>query len=269
MTQRGAAGADMLGRIVATKAREVAAAQSVRPLALLREQARSAPPARDFVAALRDRIASGAPGVIAEIKKASPSRGVLRPIFDPAAIASRYEAGGATCISVLTDREYFQGGPQDLVAAHTACALPLLRKDFMLDEYQIVESRALGADCILLIVAALDNARLVALESAARELGMAVLAEVHDAHELDRALQLATPLIGINNRNLRTFDVELGTTLDLLPRIPRERIVITESGIVARADVARMRTAGVQAFLVGEAFMRAADPGAALRALFA
>jgi indole-3-glycerol phosphate synthase len=269
MTQRGTAGADVLGRIVATKAREVAAAQAMRSLATLREQVRDAPPARDFVAALRGRIASGGTGVIAEIKKASPSRGVLRPIFDPAAIASRYEAGGATCVSVLTDREYFQGGPDDLVVARASCALPVLRKDFMLDEYQVVESRVLGADCILLIVAVLDDARLAALETAAHELGMAVLAEVHDALELDRALQLDTPLIGINNRNLRTFDVELETTLDLLPRIPRERIVITESGIVAPADVARMRAAGVQAFLVGEAFMRAADPGAALRALFA
>jgi indole-3-glycerol phosphate synthase len=230
---------------------------------------RYAPPVRDFIAALRERIASGGTCVIAEIKKASPSRGVLRPIFDPAAIASRYEAGGATCVSVLTDREYFQGGPDDLVVARAACGLPVLRKDFMVDEYQVVESRVLGADCILLIVAVLDDARLAALETVARKLGMAVLAEVHDALELNRALQLDTPLIGINNRNLRTFDVELETTLDLLPRIPRERIVITESGIVAPTDVARMRAAGVQAFLVGEAFMRAADPGAALRALFA
>ncbi len=269
MTQGTPAHADILARILATKAKELAAARRIRSLAALRAQARDAPPVRDFVGALRGRLASGAPGVIAEIKKASPSRGVLRPIFDPAAIATRYEAGGATCVSVLTDREYFQGGPHDLVAARAACSLPVLRKDFMLDEYQIVESRVLGADCILLIVAAIDDARLAALETAARELGMAVLAEIHDAVELERALRLVTPLIGINNRNLRTFEVELETTLDLLPRVPRERLVICESGILAPADVARMRAAGVHAFLVGEAFMRAADPGAALRALFA
>jgi len=241
----------------------------VRPLAALREEARTAPPVRDFVGALRDRIEAGAAGVVAEIKKASPSRGVLRPIFDPAGIAGRYEAGGATCLSVLTDRDYFQGAPEHLSAARAACALPVLRKDFIVDEYQVVESRALGADCILLIVAALDDDRLAALEAAARELGIAVLAEVHDAAELERALRLATPLIGINNRNLRTFDVALETTLSLLPRVPEGRVVVTESGILARGDVSRMRVAGVHAFLVGEAFMRAADPGAALRALFA
>jgi indole-3-glycerol phosphate synthase len=263
------AGGDILARILATKAKEVAAARAVQPIAALREEARGAPPVRDFVGVLRDRIAAGAAGVVAEIKKASPSRGVLRPIFDPAAIAGRYEAGGATCLSVLTDRDYFQGAPEHLVAARAACALPVLRKDFIVDEYQVVESRALGADCILLIVAALDDARLAGLEAAAGNLGMAVLAEVHDAAELERALRLATPLIGINNRNLRTFDVALETTLGLLPRVPRERMVVTESGILAQADVARMRAAGVHAFLVGEAFMRAADPGAALRALFA
>jgi indole-3-glycerol phosphate synthase len=260
---------DILARILATKAKEVAAARTVRPLAALREESRGAPPVRDFVGALRGRIASGAAGVVAEIKKASPSRGLLRPIFDPAAIAGRYEAGGATCLSVLTDRDYFQGAPEHLAAARAACALPVLRKDFIVDEYQVVESRALGADCILLIVAALDDVRLAALEAAAGELGIAVLAEVHDAAELERALRLATPLIGINNRNLRTFDVALETTLGLLPRIPHDRLVVTESGILTRGDVARMRAAGVHAFLVGEAFMRAADPGAALRALFA
>jgi len=260
---------DILARILATKAKEVAAARVLRPVAALRDEARSAPLVRDFLGALRQRIAVGAAGVIAEIKKASPSRGVLRPIFDPAGIAGRYEAGGAPCLSVLTDRDYFQGAPEHLVAARAACALPVLRKDFIVDEYQVVESRALGADCILLIVAALDDARLAALEAAASDLGMAVLAEVHDATELERALRLATPLIGINNRNLRTFDVALETTLGLLPRIPRERVVVTESGILAQADVSRMRAAGVHAFLVGEAFMRAADPGAALRALFA
>jgi len=263
------AGGDILTRILATKAKEVSAARAVRPLAGLREQARTAPQVRDFIGALRDRVSAGAAGVVAEIKKASPSRGVLRPIFDPAGIASRYEAGGAACLSVLTDRDYFQGAPEHLVAARAACALPVLRKDFVLDEYQVFESRALGADCILLIVAALDDARLAALEGAARELGMAVLAEVHDGAELERALRLSTPLIGINNRNLRTFDVALDTTLGLLPRIPHDRLVVTESGIHAQADVARMRAAGVHAFLVGEAFMRAADPGAALRALFA
>ncbi|HEY2969235.1 MAG TPA: indole-3-glycerol phosphate synthase TrpC [Casimicrobiaceae bacterium] len=262
-------GGDILARILAAKAKEVAAAQAAKPLAALRDEARSAPAVRDFVGALRSRTAAGAAAVIAEIKKASPSRGVLRPIFDAAGIARRYEAGGATCLSVLTDWEYFQGAPEHLVAARAACSLPVLRKDFVLDEYQVVESRALGADCILLIVAALDDARLAALEAFARELGMAVLAEVHNAAELGRALHLATPLIGINNRNLRTFEVALETTLDLLPRIPSERLVVTESGILASADVARMRGAGVHVFLVGEAFMRAADPGAALRSLFA
>ena len=263
----GPAGGDILTRILAAKAKEVAAARAAKPLAALRDEARTAPPVRDFAGALRSRIAASAAAVIAEIKKASPSRGVLRPIFDPAGIARRYEAGGAACLSVLTDREYFQGAPEHL-AARAACSLPVLRKDFVLDEYQVVESRALGADCILLIIAALDDARLKSLETAARELGMGVLAEVHDVAELDRALHLATPLIGINNRNLRTFEVALETTLDLLPRIPSERLVVTESGILASADVARMRRAGVHAFLVGEAFMRAADPGAALRALF-
>jgi indole-3-glycerol phosphate synthase len=269
VTQDTTPGADILTRILATKATEIAAARAATPITALREDARAAPPVRDFVGALRRRIGAGTPGIIAEIKKASPSRGVLRPIFDPAAIASRFEAGGATCISVLTDRAYFQGEPEHLVAVRAACSLPVLRKDFMLDEYQVVESRALGADCILLIVAALDDAHLRALETVAQELGMAVLAEVHNAPELDRALQLATPLIGINNRNLRTFEVALQTTLDLLPRIPSERLAVTESGILVPADVARMVAAGVHAFLVGEAFMRAADPGAALRTLFA
>jgi indole-3-glycerol phosphate synthase len=261
-------GGDILARILASKAKELAAVRTAKPLAALRDEARAAPPVRDFVGALRSALTAGNAGVIAEIKKASPSRGVLRPIFDPAAIARRFEAGGATCLSVLTDREYFQGAPEHLVAARAACSLPVLRKDFVLDEYQLVESRALGADCILLIVAALDDARLAALEVSARELGMAVLAEVHDANELERALELATPLIGVNNRNLRTFDVALETTLDLLPGIPGERLAVTESGILAPGDVARMREAGVHAFLVGEAFMRAADPGAALAALF-
>jgi indole-3-glycerol phosphate synthase len=260
---------DILTRILATKAKEVAAARAAKPLAALSEEARAAPPVRDFVGALRGKIATASAGVVAEIKKASPSRGVLRPIFDPAGIARRYEAGGAACLSVLTDRDYFQGAAEHLAAARAACALPVLRKDFIVDQYQVVESRALGADCILLIVAALDDKRLAALEAVATDLGMAVLAEVHNASELERALKLSTPLIGINNRNLRTFEVALETTLGLLPRIPRERLVVTESGILAPADVARMRAAGVHAFLVGEAFMRAADPGAALHALFA
>jgi len=269
MTEGTPPGVDILARILATKSREIAVARAAKPLAALHEEARNAPPVRDFVGALRGRVAAGAPAVIAEIKKVSPSRGVLRPIFDPAAIAGRYEAGGATCLSVLTDREYFQGDASHLVAARAACSLPVLRKDFVLDEYQVVESRALGADCVLLIVAALDDGRLATLENAARSLGMAVLAEVHDGVELARALRLAKPLIGINNRSLRTFGVALETTLDLLPHVPDERLVITESGILLRADVVRMRAGGVHAFLVGEAFMRAADPGAALRNLFA
>src|SRR5438876_4811006 len=260
---------DILTRILATKTREIAAAKASRPYAGMRADAEAAPPPRDFESALRDKIAAGRPAVIAEIKKASPSKGVLRPIFDPPAIARRYEAGGAACLSVLTDREYFQGAPEYLTAARAACTLPALRKDFVVDEYQVVEARALGADCILLIVAALDQARLGALEGHARHLGMAVLAEVHDAAELERALELATPLIGINNRNLRSFEVSLDTTLDLLARVPAERLVISESGIATPGDVARLRARGVHAFLVGETFMRAADPGAALRALFA
>ena len=260
---------DILTRILATKAREIAAAKEARPYAGLRADAENAAPPRDFEAAMRDRIAAGRPAVIAEIKKASPSRGVLRPIFDPPAIARRYEAGGAACLSVLTDRDYFQGAPEFLSAARAACTLPALRKDFIVDEYQVAESRLLGADCILLIVAALDDARLSALEACARGFGMAALVEVHDAAELERALKLPAALIGINNRNLRTFDVDLETTLKLLPQVPGDRLVVTESGILVPADVARMRSRGVHAFLVGEAFMRAADPGAALAALFA
>jgi indole-3-glycerol phosphate synthase len=260
---------DILTRILATKGKEVAAAKAVLPYLRVRAAAEAMPPARDFVGALRAKLAAGRPAVIAEIKKASPSKGVLRPIFDPPAIARRYEAGGAACLSVLTDRDYFQGAPEFLTAARAACSLPALRKDFMVDEYQVVEARALGADCVLLIVAALDDAQLSALESCAHDLGLAVLVEVHDVPELERALRLRTPLVGINNRNLKTFDVTLQSTLDLLPRIPRDKVVITESGIQTPADVARMRAHGVHAFLVGEAFMRAADPGAALATLFA
>jgi indole-3-glycerol phosphate synthase len=207
--------------------------------------------------------------VIAEVKKASPSKGVLRADFRPAEIAASYAAGGAACLSVLTDREYFQGAPEYLQAARAACALPVLRKDFLVDPYQVFEARATGADAILLIVAALSLGEMQEMEGIARELGMAVLVESHDGVELDLALQLATPLIGINNRNLRSFEVSLDTTIGLLPRIPADRLVITESGILAPADVARMRASGVHAYLVGEAFMRAAEPGAELKALFA
>jgi len=259
---------DILQRILATKADEVAAARRARPESELLAAARAAGPIRDFAAALRAKIAAGRSAVIAEIKKASPSKGVLRPIFDPPAIAARYEAGGAACLSVLTDRPYFQGAPEYLTAARAAVGLPALRKDFIVDDYQIAEARAWGADAILLIAAALDDRRLAALEVCASELGMAVLVEVHDGAELDRALKLATPLIGINNRNLRTFEVSLATTLDLLPRVPAGRLVVTESGVLAPADVATMRLRGVHAFLVGEAFMRAADPGQALATLF-
>jgi len=259
---------DILKKILARKAEEVAAAKRERPLERLREEARAAPPARDFAGALRAKIAGGRAAVIAEIKRASPSKGLLRADFDPAAIAASYAAHGATCLSVLTDREFFQGALQDLAAARNACALPALRKDFVLEVYQVFEARALGADCILLIAAALELARLRELEAAAEELGMAVLVEVHDAGELATALALRTPLVGINNRNLRSFETRLATTLDLLPRIPPERLVITESGVATREDVAMMRNRGVNAFLVGEVFMRAADPGVELERLF-
>ena len=259
---------DILARILATKAEEVAAAKRARPYPEVAAVAREQSPPRDFERALRTRIAAGHAGVIAEIKKASPSRGVLRADFDPPAIAASFAAAGAACLSVLTDRSYFQGDPAYLTAAREACALPALRKDFIVDEYQIAEARAMGADAILLIVAALPAARLAALEACAREFGLAVLVEVHDAAELDRALRLETPLVGINNRNLRSFDVSLSTTLDLLPSMPAERLVVTESGILAPSDVAAMRARGVDAFLVGEALMRAPDPGAALAELF-
>ncbi len=314
--------ADILARILATKAQEVAAARAAQPLEAVQAQARAAPPARDFTGALRACIATGRPAVIAEIKKASPSKGVLRERFDPEAIARSYARHGAACLSVLTDREFFRGSPDHLRVARAACELPVLRKDFVIDPYQVFESRAMGADCILLIVAAFrrpaadrqpslralspssaaqgrgeahastslpeeeggsaflslplpaagedyDLPRLQALEALAHSLGMAVLAEVHDESELAAAHTLATPLIGINNRNLRTFETRLETTLGLLDRIAPGRIVVTESGILAPADVARMRAQGVHAFLVGEAFMRAEDPGAELARLFA
>jgi indole-3-glycerol phosphate synthase len=259
----------ILNRILARKAEEIAAAKRARPPAQVQDEARAAPPARDFAGALRSKIAAGEAAVIAEIKKASPSRGLLRADFDPAAIAASYAAHGAACLSVLTDRDFFQGAPQYLEAAKQACALPALRKDFLLDPYQVFESRALGADCILLIAAALELGRMQELEAVAEELGMAVLVEVHDAAELAAALALRTPLIGINNRDLRSFDTRLATTLELLPRVPPERLVITESGIGTRADVALMRAAGVHAFLVGEAFMRVPEPGKELRRIFA
>lgn len=261
--------ADILQRILAVKAEEVAAAQAVLPLAQVRAAARDAAPARDFAGAIRAKIAADRAAVIAEVKKASPSKGVLREQFDPAAIAASYERHGAACLSVLTDRQFFQGRLDDLKAARGACGLPVLRKDFMVDPYQVYEARAAGADCILLIVAALDADRMAELEGIALELGMAVLVEVHDGGELDAALQLRTPLLGINNRNLRTFETTLDTTLGLLGRVPAERTVITESGILKPEDVQRMRSHQVHGFLVGEAFMRAADPGAELQRLFA
>jgi len=259
---------DILAKILATKAEEVIAAQVARPFAALDSEARAMPAPRGFAAAIRSRIDGGQPAVIAEIKRASPSKGVLREQFEPASIAASYERAGATCLSVLTDRPFFQGAPEYLVDARAACSLPVLRKEFIIDEYQVAQSRALGADAVLLIVAALDDARLLALEACARDYGMDVLVEIHDSAELERALKLATPLIGINNRNLRTFNVSLHTTIEMLPRIPAERIVVTESGILAQRDVAQMRRHGVATFLVGEAFMRAPDPGAALKALF-
>jgi indole-3-glycerol phosphate synthase len=260
---------DILERIVAVKRDEVAAGRAQRSLASWREEAEARRDVRGFAAALRAKVAAGHAAVIAEVKKASPSKGVLRERFVPAEIAASYAAHGAACLSVLTDERFFQGAAAYLQQARAACPLPALRKDFMVDEYQVVEARALGADCILLIAACLDDARMADLESCALALGMDVLVEVHDGAELDRALRLKTPLVGINNRNLRTFDVSLDTTIGLLPRVPADRLLVTESGILAPADVQRMRGAGVHAFLVGEAFMRAPDPGVALATLFA
>jgi indole-3-glycerol phosphate synthase len=259
---------DILTRILAAKATEVAASRAAVSLETLRRRALAAPPPRDFVGALRARIDAGEPAVIAEIKRASPSRGVLRADFDPAAIARAYAAHGAACLSVLTDRQFFQGAPEHLTAAREASGLPALRKDFVIDPYQVHEARALGADCILLIAAALDDERMRGLETLARDLGMAVLVEVHDAAELERALALASPLIGINNRDLRTFETRLETTLALRSGIPAGRMVVTESGIIAREHVELLRRAGVHIFLIGEALMRAPDPGSALADLF-
>jgi indole-3-glycerol phosphate synthase len=259
---------DILQRIVAVKREEIAASKSTRGLAAVRQAARERRDLRGFEAALRRRIGAAHAAVIAEIKKASPSKGVLREPFAPAEIAASYAQHGAACLSVLTDERFFQGSAAYLEQARAACDLPVLRKDFIVDEYQVHEARAIGADCILLIAACLADAQMAELESCAREYGMAVLVEVHDEAELERALRLTTPLLGINNRNLRTFEVSLQTTLDLVPRIPSDRLLITESGILASADVRRMRQAGVLAFLVGEAFMRAPNPGAALAQLF-
>jgi len=260
---------DILNKIIATKHEEIAAALAVKPLAALEAEAAAQPASRDFVGAIRHKLSCGQPAIIAEIKKASPSKGVIRPDFHPAEIAQSYEKHGAACLSVLTDRQYFQGAPEYLQAARTACALPVLRKDFMVDRYQVVEARAMGADCILLIAAALSLSQMQELEAQAHSYGMAVLVEVHNGEELDAALQLKTPLVGINNRNLRTFEVTLDTTLGLLERIPADRVVVTESGIVTPQDVTLMRRNKVNAFLVGEAFMRASEPGAELSRLFA
>jgi indole-3-glycerol phosphate synthase len=259
---------DILNKILAVKREEVAAAQASQSLAALRAEAAAQPRPRDFVAALRAKLAAPGTAVIAEIKKASPSKGVIRADFDPAAIAADYERHGAACLSVLTDRQFFQGAPEFLQQARNACQLPVLRKDFIIDPWQVYEARAMGADAILLIVAALSDAQMSELEALAHSLGMAVLVESHSAAELDHALKLKTPLIGINNRDLRSFAVSLDTTLAQLPRIPPERIVVTESGIMTPADVALMKQHGVHAFLVGEAFMRAASPGAELKRLF-
>ena len=259
---------DILQKIVAVKHEEIAAARAQRDSASLRRDAESQGGLRDFPGALRSQVAAGRAAVIAEVKKASPSKGVLREQFVPSEIAASYERHGAAALSVLTDERFFQGSAAYLREARASCTLPVLRKDFMVDDYQVFEARAMGADCILLIVACLDDARLADLEAVAMGLGMAVLVEVHDGAELDRALRLRTPLVGINNRNLRSFEVTLDTTLGLVPRVPGDRLLVTESGILAPSDVARLRAADVQAFLVGEVFMRAPDPGAALAALF-
>ncbi|MDP1609835.1 MAG: indole-3-glycerol phosphate synthase TrpC [Sulfuritalea sp.] len=271
---------DILNKILVVKREEVAVASAAKPLADIRAAAEAQAPTRNFVDAMRQKLGAGSlcvPGnplrgqgtaIIAEIKKASPSKGVIRPDFRPAEIAADYEKHGAACLSVLTDREFFQGSEDYLREARAACSLPVLRKDFLVDPWQVYEARAMGADAILLIVAALSLAQMQEMEAIAHGLGMAVLVECHDAAELDIALQLTTPLIGINNRNLRSFDVSLETTLSQLDRIPAGRIVVTESGIATRDDVERMRGRGVHAFLVGEAFMRAPSPGAELARLF-
>jgi indole-3-glycerol phosphate synthase len=260
---------DILKKIVRRKVQEVAARVARVPVEQLAAVGKDAPPVRGFADALAAKLAAGLPAVIAEIKKASPSKGVLREDFRPAQIAASYERGGATCLSVLTDVDFFQGSDAYLQEARKACGLPVIRKDFIIDPYQVYEARAMGADCILLIVACLDDDRLRRLSALAGELGLDVLVEVHDGEELVRALAVPGRLIGINNRDLRSFDISLETTIDLLGRVPEDRILVTESGIHTREDVARMRQCGVHAFLVGEAFMRAEDPGATLSRLFA
>ena len=259
---------DILDKIVAVKHQEVAAAQKRKPLEIVRADAESRVLTRDFVGALRAKITAGLPAVIAEVKKASPSKGVLRSEFIPADIAQSYAEHGAACLSVLTDVQFFQGNVDYLKQARASCQLPVLRKDFMVDAYQIFESRAMGADAVLLIASCLDDAQMADFEAIARSLDMAVLVEVHDQPELERALRLKTPLMGINNRNLKTFEVSLDTTLALRALVPADRILVTESGIQTRDDVLRLGAAGVSAFLVGEAFMRAPEPGEALSALF-
>ncbi|MFZ5657221.1 MAG: indole-3-glycerol phosphate synthase TrpC [Pseudomonadota bacterium] len=260
---------DILDTILKRKAEEVEQRSRVRSLEDLRARVRDLPPTRGFVEAIRRKHAAGQPAVIAEAKKASPSKGLIRPDFDPAQIARSYEAGGAACLSVLTDVDFFQGSNLYLGLAHRACALPILRKDFIVDPYQVYEARFIGADAILLIVAALEDGPMIEMANLAGALGMDVLMEVHDIDELERALQTDCELIGVNNRNLRTFEVSLDTTLELRQAVPTDRILVTESGIATSADVARMRSAGIETFLVGESFMREADPGAALRRLFA
>lgn len=259
---------DILNKIIEVKREEIAAAQKRMPLTAMRADAESRVLTRDFVGAMRGKVAAGQAAVIAEVKKASPSKGVLREDFIPADIAQSYAEFGATCLSVLTDRQFFQGSVDALKQARASCGLPVLRKDFLVDAYQVFESRAMGADAVLLIAAALDDAQMADFEAMALDLGMAVLVEVHDGRELARALRLKTPLVGINNRNLRTFEVTLDTTLALRKEVPSDRLLVTESGILTSADVALMRAEGVHAFLVGEAFMRAKEPGEALAALF-
>ncbi|MGC9457086.1 MAG: indole-3-glycerol phosphate synthase TrpC [Halothiobacillaceae bacterium] len=259
---------DILRRIVARKHEEIRARSAQSSRQALEQMAAAADAPRGFEAALLRRTAAGEPAVIAEIKKASPSKGVLRPDFDPAAIARSYAAGGAACLSVLTDHDFFQGKEEDLQAARAACDLPVIRKDFLVDPYQVIEARAIGADCILLIAAALDDQTLTELHALARSLGMDVLVEVHDGAELERALAMDAQILGINNRDLRSFEVSLDTTLGLLERIPAGRMIVTESGILAQADVQTMRDHDVHAFLVGEAFMREPDPGARLKQMF-
>ena len=259
---------DILNKIIAVKREEIKDAINRKPLAAMRKDAESRVLTRDFVGALRAEIAAGKPAVIAEIKKASPSKGVLRTDFIPADIAQSYAQFGAACLSVLTDKQFFQGSIDHFKQARASCSLPVLRKDFIIDAYQVYESRVMGADCILLIAACLDDVQMKSFEALAMSLDMAVLVEVHDAAELARALQLKTPLIGINNRNLNTFEVSLDTTLTLMSQVPNERLLVTESGIATHEDVQRLRSARVNAFLVGEAFMRADEPGMALAELF-